>query len=263
MSEVPGRWDDLATRMATSAAIAAVGLLAVYLGGIVFVVVVAVICGTLLWELVQILRAGSRMALPMGAGAAGVMLLAAVLPPGFALPFLLAPAMVAISWLERNRTVFTAFATMIMVAGYGLIEMRAEFGVLWLFWLVTVVVVTDVGGYFAGRFLGGPKFWPRVSPKKTWSGTTAGWVGAGLVGLAFAMQTGSGLELIGVSVAVSMASQLGDIAESAVKRRQGVKDSSTLLPGHGGIFDRFDGMLGAAVFFLLVEQLVDFPPVPL
>jgi phosphatidate cytidylyltransferase len=102
-----------------------------------------------------------------------------------------------------------------------------------------------------------------VSPKKTWAGTIAGWIGAALVGLAFAVETGSGYELIGVSVAVSMASQLGDIAESAVKRRHGVKDSSSLLPGHGGIFDRFDGMLGAAVFFLLVEQLVDFPPVPL
>jgi phosphatidate cytidylyltransferase len=152
---------------------------------------------------------------------------------------------------------------MIMVAGYGLIHMRAEFGFVWLLWLVAVVVVTDVGGYFAGRFLGGPKFWPRVSPKKTWAGTIAGWIGAALVGLAFAVETGSGYELIGVSVAVSMASQLGDIAESAVKRRHGVKDSSSLLPGHGGIFDRFDGMLGAAVFFLLVEQLVDFPPVPL
>jgi phosphatidate cytidylyltransferase len=263
MSDVPGRWDDLAMRLATSAAIAAVGLLGVYVGGIAFVVVVALVCALLLWELVQILRAGSRMASPMALGAGGVILLAALLPPGWALPFLLAPAMLGIGSLEHNRTMFAAFSTMIMVAGYGLIQMRAEFGVIWLFWLVAVVVVTDVGGYFAGRFLGGPKFWPRVSPKKTWAGTIAGWIGAALVGLAFAVETGSGYELIGVSVAVSMASQLGDIAESAVKRRHGVKDSSSLLPGHGGIFDRFDGMLGAAVFFLLVEQLVDFPPVPL
>jgi phosphatidate cytidylyltransferase len=263
MSDVPSRWDDLATRLATSAAIAAVGLLGVYVGGIAFVGVVAVVCGLLLWELVQILRSGSRMALPMALCAGGVVVLAALLPPGWALPFLLAPAMLGIGQLDHNRTMFAAFSTMIMVAGYGLIHMRAEFGFVWLLWLVAVVVVTDVGGYFAGRFLGGPKFWPRVSPKKTWAGTIAGWIGAALVGLAFAVETGSGYELIGVSVAVSMASQLGDIAESAVKRRHGVKDSSSLLPGHGGIFDRFDGMLGAAVFFLLVEQLVDFPPVPL
>jgi len=74
---------------------------------------------------------------------------------------------------------------------------------------------------------------------------------------------GVGLEIVGISIAISMASQMGDIAESAMKRKMGVKDSSNLIPGHGGVFDRFDGMLGASVFLLLIEQLVDFPPVPL
>jgi len=71
--------------------------------------------------------------------------------------------------------------------------------------------------------------------------------------------TGSSLELVGTSIAVAMASQMGDIAESAVKRMMGVKDSSTLIPGHGGVLDRFDGMLGAAVFLLLVGQFVGLP----
>jgi phosphatidate cytidylyltransferase len=108
--------------------------------------------------------------------------------------------------------------------------------------------------------LGGPKFWPRVSPKKTWSGTAAGWLAAAVVGALFAIGTDSGPQLIGISIAMSMASQMGDIAESAVKRRVGVKDSSSLLPGHGGLFDRFDGMLGASVFLLLVGPIVGFPP---
>ncbi len=263
MTDASGRWDDLATRMGTSAVIAAVGLLIVRVGGIAFLVMVALVCALLIWELVQILKAGSRMALPMAASGAAVILIAELLPPGWAMPFLLAPAMIGISWLERNRTTFAGFSTLILVAGYGLTAMRDDLGFLWVFWLVSVVVVTDVGGYFAGRFIGGPKFWPKVSPKKTWAGTIAGWLGAAAVGAAFVASTGSASQLIGVSVAISMASQLGDIAESAMKRRQGVKDSSTLLPGHGGLFDRFDGMLGAAVFFLLVEQLVDFPPVAL
>ena len=261
MTNVPGRWDDLTIRMATSAVIAAVGIVAVAIGGVVFHLVVAFVTAMLVWELVQILKAGSRMALPMGGLAAGVILLAWALPPGWALPFLVAPAMVGIGWLKRNRTTFSAFATLILVAAYGLTWMRAEFGFTWIFWLIAVVVVTDVGGYFAGRYLGGPKFWPRVSPKKTWSGTIAGWICAALVGLIFVIATDANGQLIGVSIALSMASQIGDIAESAVKRRQGIKDSSNLLPGHGGLFDRFDGLLGAAVFFLLVEQLVDFPPV--
>jgi phosphatidate cytidylyltransferase len=112
---------------------------------------------------------------------------------------------------------------------------------------VAIVVVSDVAGYFAGKALGGPKFWPRISPKKTWSGTVAGWIGAGLVGAVFADPTGAGLALVPVSVLVGFAGQMGDIAESAAKRMQGVKDSSNLIPGHGGVLDRFDAMLGAAL----------------
>ena len=261
MNGVPGRWDDLTTRMTTSAVIALVGLLGVWIGGSAFVVVVVAVTGLLIWELVQILKAGSRMALPIAGLAGCVIVLAEFLPPGWALPFLIAPAMVGIGQLERNRTMFASYSTLILVAAYGLLWMRDAFGFAWVLWLIAIVVVTDVGGYFAGRYIGGPKFWPRVSPKKTWSGTVAGWIGSAIVGLIFVLTTEAGAELIGVSVAVSMASQIGDIAESAMKRRQGVKDSSTLLPGHGGIFDRFDGMLGAVVFFLLVEQLVAFPPV--
>ena len=110
--------------------------------------------------------------------------------------------------------------------------------------------------------IGGPKFWPRVSPKKTWSGTVAGWIGAAIVGAVFVWVGQSGYELIGISIAVSIAGQFGDVAESALKRRMGVKDSSSILPGHGGMFDRFDAMLGASLFLLLVAQIVDFPPAP-
>ena len=106
---------------------------------------------------------------------------------------------------------------------------------------------------------GGPKFWPAVSPKKTWSGTAAGWVGAALVGLVFSINTGVGFQLVIVSIALAMASQMGDIAESALKRKMGVKDSSSLIPGHGGLMDRFDGMLGAALFLLVLGPFVGFP----
>ena len=149
---------------------------------------------------------------------------------------------------------------MILLAGFGLVQIRDDMGFGWLMWLVLVVVTTDVVGYFAGRAIGGPKFWPRVSPKKTWSGTAAGWVGAAIIGALFSFNAGIGLQLIGISIAVSMASQMGDMAESGMKRRLGVKDSSTLIPGHGGLLDRFDGMLGASVFLLIIGQFIGFPP---
>ena len=127
-------------------------------------------------------------------------------------------------------------------------------------WLLVVVVVVDVAGYFAGKVFGGPKFWPKVSPKKTWSGTAAGWVGAAVVGLCYMIFAGGGVVAITVSIAAAMAAQMGDIAESAIKRKVGVKDSSNLIPGHGGLLDRFDGMLGAALLLLIVEQFIAFPP---
>ena len=121
--------------------------------------------------------------------------------------------------------------------------------------LLAIVVVTDVAGYFAGKSIGGPKFWPRISPKKTWSGVVAGWIAAGCVG-AFAFATGShGPLFILTAMIMSFGSQLGDIAESALKRRAGVKDSSNLIPGHGGVLDRFDGVVGAAMV-LFVYMMV-------
>jgi phosphatidate cytidylyltransferase len=118
-----------------------------------------------------------------------------------------------------------------------------------------VVLASDVAGYFAGRVLGGPKFWPHVSPKKTWSGTVAGWVLAALVGWAFMGPLGADAGLIGASVLLAFAGQMGDIAESAIKRRRGVKDSSDLIPGHGGVLDRFDALIAVVVLdFVLVRM---------
>ena len=80
------------------------------------------------------------------------------------------------------------------------------------------------------------------------------------MGFLFSINTGVGLQLVGVSIAMSMASQMGDIAESGMKRRLGVKDSSNLIPGHGGLLDRFDGMLGAALFLLIIGQFLTITP---
>lgn len=272
MAEAPrpkaAAWHDLVPRFGVGAALAATALLVMWVGGWPFRLMIALICAVMMWELARMLTGERRwsrnepaMVLALLGGAA--LVLAYLLPPGFGLPLLLLPAMAAVSILPRHRGVFIPFGVMILLAGWGLAALRVDFGFGWMAWLATVVIVTDVFGYFAGRMIGGPKFWPRVSPKKTWAGTIAGWIAAGFVGLGWVIWQGAGVELIGISVALSMASQMGDIAESAVKRKMGVKDSSSLLPGHGGLFDRFDGMLGAAILLLVVESVVDFPPPPL
>ncbi|EDQ04108.1 Phosphatidate cytidylyltransferase [Sulfitobacter indolifex] len=257
----PEQWSDLRARMLSASAMILVGLLGIWLGGVVFHLLVALICGMMVWELVGMLRGpGQAESWQLGL-VTGVAVLASVyLPVGFGLPLLLAPALLGFALLSANRTLYMSFTALILLAGFGLIQLRDDMGFGWLMWLVLVVVVTDVVGYFAGRAIGGPKFWPKVSPKKTWSGTASGWVGAAVVGLIFSFNTGFGLQLVGISVALSMASQMGDMAESGMKRKMGVKDSSALIPGHGGLLDRFDGMLGAAVFLLIVGPLIGFPP---
>src|SRR5262245_26046579 len=125
-----------------------------------------------------------------------------------------------------------------------------------ILWLMLTVWATDIGAFFAGRLIGGPKLAPRISPNKTWAGLAGGVGAAALVGAAFAAldglaPVGATLALAGASLA--LVAQAGDFAESAVKRRFGAKDASALIPGHGGLFDRVDGLIAAAGALALFE----------
>jgi phosphatidate cytidylyltransferase len=122
--------------------------------------------------------------------------------------------------------------------------------------VLLVVWATDIGGYFAGRGIGGPKLWPRVSPKKTWAGAIAGFAASLLVAVGFAaLGYGKTPLLLVVAAALSIASQFGDLFESAVKRRFGVKDSSHIIPGHGGLMDRLDGFVAAIALAAIFGSL--------
>ncbi|GGG58744.1 phosphatidate cytidylyltransferase [Salipiger pallidus] len=255
------RWNDLKPRMISAAILIAIALVTVWIGGIAWRLFISAACGIMVWELVRMVDTNRDKSANLLGGLAGGCALASIyLPASFALPLLLLPSMAGFGRMERGGVTYAVFTAMILLAGYGFMSVRAELGIVWMLWLTCVVVITDVGGYFAGRIFGGPKLWPRVSPKKTWSGAIAGWIGAAIVGLLFAGTTYAGFGLMGISIAISMASQIGDMAESTIKRRAGVKDSSNLLPGHGGLLDRFDGMLGAALFLLIAGQIIDFPP---
>ena len=118
------------------------------------------------------------------------------------------------------------------------------------------VIAVDVGAYFAGRAIGGPKIAPKISPSKTWAGLGGGALAAGLLGVAVqVINNGSAASLAGIALAMlgglltAVVAQSGDFFESWMKRRAGLKDSGNLIPGHGGLFDRLDGFL--AVFFML------------
>jgi phosphatidate cytidylyltransferase len=139
-----------------------------------------------------------------------------------------------------------------------LVRLDQSDGFVALILILLVVWVTDIGGYFAGRGIGGPKLWPRVSPKKTWAGAIGGFAASLVVAgvfAAFGLAKTAPILLLGA--ALSVASQLGDLFESAVKRRFGVKDSSQLIPGHGGLMDRLDGFVAAVVMAAIFGLLRD------
>jgi len=253
-------WGDLRARVVSGAAISAVGLWTLWVGGAPFLALVALVCGLMVWELSRMVAPTRKSeALQLGILGAGAIVLAGVLPGWPVLPILLAPAIVASGLLKAHQIRVVIYTVAILGAGYGFLLVREGTGGSWTLWLVLVVIVTDVAGYFAGRSLGGPKFWPRISPKKTWSGTVAGWLSATIVGLIFVALTDLPALALVLSPALSFGSQLGDIAESALKRKMGVKDSSALIPGHGGVMDRFDGMMGASLSFW-VMALLGFVP---
>lgn len=138
-----------------------------------------------------------------------------------------------------------AFAALIASVA---VRLDQVWGFTALMFVLLIVWVTDIGGYFVGRGIGGPKLWPRVSPKKTWAGAIGGFVASLVIAAGFvASGLGKTGPLLLLGAALSIASQLGDLFESAVKRRFGVKDSSQLIPGHGGLMDRLDGFVAAVV----------------
>ncbi len=125
------------------------------------------------------------------------------------------------------------------------------------FWVMTAVWATDIGAYVAGKTIGGPKLLPSVSPKKTWAGLIGGMAAAGLLSYlaALIVEPWNGLTLMLLGCLLAVVSQVGDFFESGLKRHFGVKDASSLIPGHGGLLDRVDGLLmaslGAALFVFL------------
>ena len=173
--------------------------------------------------------------------------------------FLLGAAAAAI-WFSRDTTFSRpwAIAGLLYAAlpAAALMWLRNDeaFGAAAVIYLFAVAWTADTASYAAGRLIGGPKLAPHISPHKTWSGFIAGILAPSLVGYIAArvLESGSALRLALVSVALAIACQFGDLLESWVKRRFGAKDSSHLIPGHGGLLDRIDGLMMAAVLAGLI-----------
>ncbi|WP_299131803.1 phosphatidate cytidylyltransferase [uncultured Amaricoccus sp.] len=248
----PIRFGDLGLRLASGVALALIALVDLWMGGFWVAALVAVALVLMLWELHRMVTGDADLLAPSfvvlgicGAGAVFVTLFLG-LPAGLAC--LVAGGALVFAYGGRRVGWLVGGLGYMGGAMCALIPLRnlEPSGMIVVLWLVVVVVATDVGAYFVGRMVGGPRLWARVSPGKTRSGAVGGLVAAALVGLPLGIWAGLGpVEALLLSLGASVASQAGDLLESAVKRRFGVKDASHLIPGHGGVMDRLDGLMGA------------------
>jgi phosphatidate cytidylyltransferase len=230
-----------------------------YLGGPPFLAVWALAATIILWEWTAIVGEPGRA--PILAAGAAAFASAAVLFglswPRAALAVLALGAVAVAGLAGGGRRAWILAGGVYagaMLAAPAVLRSDAELGLLAVMLLFGVVWTTDVMAYFVGRALAGPKLWPAVSPKKTWSGAVGGTAAATVVGSGLSAL--AGLEHLAalalVCALLSLAAQTGDLLESALKRRFGAKNASELIPGHGGLMDRLDGFVAAALVATLL-----------
>ena len=249
-----GPWRDLRTRLLSVLVLGPVVLGCIWAGGSWFLGMMALTLAGLAWEWVRI--SGGLAVGAAGLAMPAIILLAAGLA-GWGLPWLGVGLLLPGAWLLWRLAGalphrFLALGVVYLgLFGVAFITLRLdpEAGRANVFFLMLLVWASDSAAYVAGRALGGPKLWPAISPGKTWSGALGGLLGAMLVGgLAAILVAPAASPLWAALVAgvLGVVSQAGDLLESGIKRRFGVKDSSHLIPGHGGLLDRLDGFLAAA-----------------
>jgi phosphatidate cytidylyltransferase len=247
-------------RIAAAAVLAPLAIAIAYAGGWLWaLLVVGVACGLYVEWLLIVNDTQDRRAMLVGILA--LLIAGLSMACGFASIALAAAVagivIVALASVEQGawNAAGLLYATAALLTSI-VVRFDTASGFLALVFVLLVVWVTDIGGYFAGRGIGGPKLWPRVSPNKTWAGAIGGLVLSVAVAVAFAL-LGFGKLTSSVVLAslLSVVSQLGDLFESAVKRRFGVKDSSRIIPGHGGLLDRLDGFVAAIIVVALIGIL--------
>ncbi len=257
---------DLGTRFAAGIAMIAVAVVAIYVGGWLFRLLVAAGAAVMIVEWGDMHRVNRVWSWAAVAGVLAAVLgaaqwlypvgeidvidgVAGVGPGTFDdvwIGFGIVAAAAAIVGLLSRRLSMGWGSLYIGVPSFALLVLEwARFDLV--FWLMLVTWSTDIFAYFAGRAIGGPKLAPGVSPNKTWAGLGGGVVAAAILGAAAAVAFDLPEAFAYVGAPMGLLAQLGDLFESWVKRRAGVKDSGSILPGHGGVLDRVDGLLPVAV----------------
>lgn len=249
---------ELNKRLISAAVLGIGAVVTAWIGGTLFLLVWTAAAFAVWWEWTGIIGASPRALLIVVGALALAGMAAALVMDAPAIAFLSAVIGGGIAAASAYPARIWAFGG-ILYAGAVLVPavmLRNDpaFGLIAILWLFAVVWAEDTGAYFAGRLIGGPKLAVRISPNKTWAGAIGGTFAGIAAGSAVLLAAGIPWRPVHMLVAfvIVVAAQLGDLLESAVKRRFGVKDTSMLIPGHGGMMDRIDGLLAAAVFALAI-----------
>jgi phosphatidate cytidylyltransferase len=246
------RKSDLPVRAAAGVAMIAIAVAAIYFGGWPFRILVGVAAALMLVEWADMHKVRRNWAL------AGVALLAFnlwllpdLLPGQIWYGFAAAIALgLLVGLLSRSARLGGGYLY-VAIPSFALLVLN---GLSWeaVLWAMVVTWSTDIFAYFAGRSIGGPKLAPNISPNKTWAGLIGGMAGAAVLGFVTARMFDLDAPFLYVGALMGLLAQIGDLYESSVKRRAGVKDSGTILPGHGGVLDRLDGLLPVVVATLIL-----------
>jgi phosphatidate cytidylyltransferase len=256
---------ELRLRVASGTAIGIVAFVMLYWSPAAFAVLTFLIAAAMSWEWGRIVRGAMpdsglivhiisvfAAAILAAKDMAGLGILAAVVG---------AVAVAALAFGSGRARLSGAgvLYTALPVVALGWLRSDEPLGFLATLFVLIAVAVTDVAAFVAGRTIGGPKLWPEVSPNKTWAGLLGGIAAAAVAGLLFAFLTGTGAPfwLASLGLAIGLMAQWGDLAESALKRHFGLKDSGDLIPGHGGFMDRMDGIVTASIAAALIGFSID------
>lgn len=238
---------DLFLRVLSSIIMLFLGAFILCVGGTTFVIILTFISVMLAWEILSFSNQQNYIKV-LGALFFAIIFAVHIMFSQILSLILLATFLLCYKVLIKHDDFIkrTIYFIIILFSLQAFTELRIEVGLTQTFWVICCVIASDIGGYFVGRSIGGPKLWPIISPKKTWSGIIGGWLLALITTYIFIILFNE-IEWYFIFIAffVSIFSQIGDLFESSLKRTAGIKDSSNFIPGHGGFLDRFDGMIGA------------------
>lgn len=258
----PPAGGDLTVRAVAAVVLGTLALVAAWIGGFWFAVFWFVAAAAALWEWQRLID-GERLIARLAVGALTLVVVAPFALHGAKITTLAAMAAGAVAAGvvagREGRPIWTGAGVVYcaaLLAAPTLLRASPAYGLAAILWLFGIVWGADTFAFLGGRLIGGPKLWRRVSPGKTWSGAIVGTFAGAAIGALiafFAVPDGARLApLFWLGVAVAIVGHIGDLAESAIKRRFTVKDSSHLIPGHGGVLDRVDAFVAAAAFAVLV-----------